>query len=579
VGKPLDSIIGHTHWDVFPRDEAEKRWKFLSRAISTGTEQVTEVRVPRPDGDTYWVTTATPIKDSSGAISLVVCSSKNITARKRSEEALKESNFQLEATLAHARDLAVQAQEATLAKSRFLASMSHEIRTPLNAILGFSQLMEKDLDASPRQRRHLETIRRSGEHLLALLNDVLELSKGEAGRQVLDPTTFDLQAMLGDLTTMFRNTADAKGLALEAEGIEGLPRFISADALKLRQSLINLLGNAVKFTMTGGVKLRVWIEDAEATEQEPTGQKRFVAVVEDSGPGISAEDELRLFSPFVQAETGRRVSGGTGLGLALSRQFARMMGGDVSVASEPGKGAAFRLEVLVAPGVAPTAAAHEREVLRLEESQPPCQVLVAEDSEASRLFLVEMLEIAGFQVTAVDDGSKAVAACAARLPDLVLIDWQMPGMNGDEAIIQLRQIPKGDQVKIIMLTAQATAEIRSRALAAGADDFMAKPFRQGDLFEKIRVLTDVRYVYSQPLPTQGALANPPVLTRQMLAHLSPELKAGLHEAAIRARQDQLLKLSSQAALVDPEAGEIVRSLVVAYDYDTLIRLLDRQASP
>jgi signal transduction histidine kinase len=220
VGKPLDSIIGHTHWDVFPRDEAEKRWKFLSRAISTGTEQVTEVRVPRPDGDTYWVTTATPIKDSSGAISLVVCSSKNITARKRSEEALKESNFQLEATLAHARDLAVQAQEATLAKSRFLASMSHEIRTPLNAILGFSQLMEKDLDASPRQRRHLETIRRSGEHLLALLNDVLELSKGEAGRQVLDPTTFDLQAMLGDLTTMFRNTADAKGLALEAEGIE-----------------------------------------------------------------------------------------------------------------------------------------------------------------------------------------------------------------------------------------------------------------------------------------------------------------------------------------------------------------------
>jgi CheY-like chemotaxis protein len=331
--------------------------------------------------------------------------------------------------------------------------------------------------------------------------------------------------------------------------------------------------------MTGGVKLRVWIEDAEATEQEPTGQKRFVAVVEDSGPGISAEDELRLFSPFVQAETGRRVSGGTGLGLALSRQFARMMGGDVSVASEPGKGAAFRLEVLVAPGVAPTAAAHEREVLRLEESQPPCQVLVAEDSEASRLFLVEMLEIAGFQVTAVDDGSKAVAACAARLPDLVLIDWQMPGMNGDEAIIQLRQIPKGDQVKIIMLTAQATAEIRSRALAAGADDFMAKPFRQGDLFEKIRVLTDVRYVYSQPLPTQGALANPPVLTRQMLAHLSPELKAGLHEAAIRARQDQLLKLSSQAALVDPEAGEIVRSLVVAYDYDTLIRLLDRQASP
>ncbi len=573
VSKTPDAIVGLTMWDVFPKDEADKRFGFLNRSFLTGLEQSLEVRVPRADGDRFFVTTVTPIKDATGAVVSAICSSKDISPRKHAEQALQEANRQLEVALVRAGELAVQAQEATRAKSRFLANMSHEIRTPLNAILGFSQLMRTDPDISPNQRQRVDTISRSGEHLLALLNDILELSKAEAGRQTLDPTTFDLHALFVDLTVMFRQATEAKHLTLETDGLDRVPQYVVADSLKLRQTLINLLGNAVKFTTTGGIKLRAWTEPLGPSDPPVAGQRSLVAVVEDSGPGIGAEDLSRLFEVFEQTQKGHRTGHGFGLGLAISRQFARMMGGDVTVTSELGKGTAFRVEVLVMHGTASaTSAPGDRDVLRLEPGQSPCRVLVVEDSADSRRLLVEMLGDVGFEVTEADDGIDGVAACLNQQPDLLLIDNMLPGIDGDEAIRRIRQSEGGARVKIIMVTADATPEARNRAMVAGAEDFVAKPFRRGEMFEKIRLLTGVRYAYAEPLPSDAAKPSP-APTRNRLEQLPAALREQLREAAIRGRQEHLLALADQVRAVDLAAGEGLRGMIDAFDYDLLTQLV------
>ncbi len=516
--------------------------------------------------------TAMPIRDAGNNVIQVVEIIQDITDRKHAEDSLRESNSQLEEAIVRANEMAVQAQVATIAKGRFLASMSHEIRTPLNAILGFSQLMRGDSDLTLLQRQRVETINRSGEHLLALLNDILELSKIDAGRQPLELKTFDLQALLDDLATVFRLKAEIKGLSFDVEGIDSVPRYIVADEQKLRQVLTNLLSNAVKFTLTGGIRLRARVEAAGET-----AGMRLAVLVEDTGPGIRAEEMDLLFMAFEQAEAGRSSGSGSGLGLAISRQYARLMGGDVSITGKEGSGSVFCLDIPVKPGTTAMAAKipDALQLRRIEAVQPRYRVLVVDDTELSRRFLVMMLRRAGFDVSEADSGSLAVAVFSGERPHVVLMDQRMPGMNGDEAIRRIRSSPGGEQVKIITLTANATDEVRAQVLAAGADDFMVKPFRQEELFEKIRLPTGVKYIYAgSDRPARAAAGRLPVPTKEMLAVIPAELRKQIREAIVRGRLDRMIELIQKTADIDAKMTGKLLDLVAKYDYEAILQQLE-----
>lgn len=492
----------------------------------------------------------------------------NVKSRVKTEKNLIEANSLLKATNAKVRDLAKQAMSANTAKSRFLAHMSHEIRTPLNAILGFSQLMQYDLELSPSQKQRVDTINRSGKHLLNLLNDILELSKIEAGNLSVTSVSFDLHCLINDVLLLFRSRMEDKNLTTAVYDLEKVPKYLVADEQKLRQVIINLLSNAVKYTVSGGVSLRVNVQDGgpDAT--------RLVILVEDTGPGITAEEMEQLFLPFEQTSTGRKSGTGSGLGLAISRQFARIMGGDVTVVSELGKGSVFRFDIPVKTGAAQSDTGNRR-VLRLEAGQPKFRILIAEDDNDSKNFLVQMLDNIGFEVLQVSNGNEAVEAFISGKPQLILMDDSMPVMRGDEAIRLIRKSPGGASVKILALTANASEETRQRFITAGTDDFMAKPFSQSDLFEKIRILSGIRYVYSDSCKEERITQESvPVLTKEEMDSLPADLRQQIRAATISCRHDQLLKLIQQVTEIAPETGETLRNMALRFDYNALIKLLN-----
>ena len=312
-------------------------------------------------------------------------------AHKVRTRALRRRTELLEAEVAsRTADLALSEQralDANRAKSTFLANMSHELRTPMNAILGFVQLMKRDKGLNAEQRENVNIIERSGEHLLALINDVLSISKIEAGHVALNEHPFDLPRMLDGLRETFRLKAESKGLGFDVDLSDDMPRYVRGDEAKVRQVLINLLGNAFKFTETGGVVLRASWRDARA-----------VFEVEDTGRGIASEEIDKLFGAFVQTESGRLSQEGTGLGLAISRSFARLMGGDITVESEPGHGTVFRVELLLPATDAVIHESNPRPVIGLEPGQPLFRILVVDDTLENRKLLVKLLGAIGFQM-------------------------------------------------------------------------------------------------------------------------------------------------------------------------------------
>jgi PAS domain S-box-containing protein len=524
-----------------------------------------EFRIVRPDGVIRWINHAClPVLDAQGRYLGPRGSNRDVTERKRVEEELRTAK--------------VAAEAANLAKSVFLANMSHEIRTPMNAILGFAQLLQRDPALSRQQIEHLDTIARSGEHLLALINDILEVSKIEAGRSVLNPSPFDLRGLLEDLEMVFRMRAGSKKLQVDFSVSPEVPGFVVGDESKVRQIFINLLGNAVKFTRDGGIAVRV---RAKTVASETL---RLVVEIEDTGPGIP-EDELgKLFQPFQQATTGIRA-GGTGLGLALCREFTRMMGGDISVSSQVGSGSVFRFEINlgVAADVSIISKSDSRRVERLKPGQPPCRVLVVDDREENRRLLNEMLTGTGFEVRLACDGQEAVAVFLDWHPQVVLMDMHMPVMDGYEAIRRIRASSTGQAVKIISVTASVFEEKRHAVLAAGADDFLPKPFREEDLYEKLRTHAGVDYEYSitKPLPAAGAVsvtADGVTTTEIPLVHLPENLALALRTAIGEGDLDKVLELTTQIEALSPEAAAYLRFLAGRFNYEKLSEWLEMMPS-
>ena len=455
-------------------------------------------------------------------------------------------------------------RRASQAKSVFLANMSHEIRTPMNAILGFSQILLKDPALAASQRQHLEVISRSGEHLLELIDDILEMSKIEAGRTPLAPASFNLRGLITDLTSMFRMRAESKGLDFAVTVAPDGPAVLLADEKKLRQILINLLGNAIKFTDKGSVRCAV------AIRREADGALRLTVDVEDTGPGVAAIDAERIFQAFEQTEAGVGA-GGTGLGLAISRQFARLMGGDITLESEIGRGSRFRLDVPVVVGTSggTTPSELRRRVVGIKTGLGAFHVLVVDDEPANRLLLVEMLKAVGFGTREAASGEEALALATEWPPDAILMDVRMPGGSGLDAIRRLRAREAQRRIPIIAVSASTFAEDRGQALAAGASDFLGKPFRESELLEKLRAGLGVEYVYLAATPREdGEPAGVPAGPGRLL--LAAKTAEQLRQAAGSADYGRIIEILDALAGTAPEAATALREIVDRFDYPALL---------
>jgi signal transduction histidine kinase/CheY-like chemotaxis protein len=488
--------------------------------------------------------------------------------------------LRIEAEMQKAKEAAVA---ANIAKSVFLANMSHELRTPLNAILGFSRLMSHDPNLPVHQKEDLGIILQSGEHLLELINDVLEMSKIEAGRVVLTPNNFDLHRLLQEIEEIFQTRAAEKGLALIYEADPDLPPYIQTDEKKLRQVFLNLLSNAVKFTERGGITVRSRLKEQLSTQEVLLGFE-----IEDTGPGIPLDQIRDLFNYFVQTEAGKKLQEGTGLGLSISRNFVRMMSGDINVTSQVGVGSIFAFEIRV--GLAKRedvlARPRERRAIGIEPDQGQWRILVAEDREANRKLLVKLLKPfvdplsgQGFEIREAVNGREAVEIWAAWAPHLIFMDMRMPEMDGHEATQRIRATIKGHATVIVALTASAFEEERKLILSEGINDFIRKPFKDHEIFDVLSKHLGIRFVYAEEpvLADVIEMAGPKsVLALNESPTLPTEWLGELTHAAAAADGERIHELLEQIRVQNPQLADSLQGLAAQYRFDLIIDALPKR---
>lgn len=564
-------------WPSLVHPQDKERVRAQRRLLSLGENSESEYRLIRSDDRVIWVRDSARVKQERTSL-LVYGVISDVSERKSIEDELRQYQDHLEdlvtkrtEELAEAKDAA---ESANRAKSAFLANMSHELRTPLNAILGFAQLMERDPDITKGQRENLGIISRSGQHLLALINDVLELSKIEAGRTTLIPTTFDLYEVLQNLKEMFRVNAESKGLTLHVEIDDELPQYIVSDEQKLRQVLTNLLSNAIKFTFEGKIILRSLVGQL----QNESATLNFAVI--DTGSGIATEEQHDLFDPFVQSRANVAVNEGTGLGLPISRQFVQLMGGDLRLKSSPGAGSTFEFEIQVEIAE-PTAIILEepsRRVTGIAPDQPEFRILIVEDKEYSRMLLKQLLESVGFVVSEAENGREAIDKFLEWHPHLIWMDMRMPVMNGYEATRRIRELPQGKETYILALTASAFEEEKVNVLAAGCDDFVRKPFREAEIFDRMTAFLGVSYLYDNQEPIkfggeQGRVED--ILTPEALRNISEKWLADLNHAATRARSDQITAVLEEINEKHPDIAYAFAQLVDDFQFDKIMALTNR----
>jgi signal transduction histidine kinase/CheY-like chemotaxis protein len=468
--------------------------------------------------------------------------------------------------LLQARDAAEQANKA---KSIFLANMSHELRTPLNAILGFSSLMRRAPDMPESQCENLDIINHSGEHLLKLINDVLEMAKIEAGHRQLVMTVFDLGAMVLDVVEMMRLRAREKGLQLILDQSSEFPRYIKGDEARLRQILLNLVSNAVKYTEEGGATIRLGTGST---------QYHLVIEIEDSGPGISAEDQARLFQPFVQLEAGAtRQQEGTGLGLVITREFIKMMGGKLTLESSVGKGSLFRVELPLEP-----ASEAEIEMLHgqirgrvtgVAPGQRIYRVLIAEDQRENLLLLERLMGNIGVATKHAENGEECVRIFNDWLPDLIWMDWRMPVMDGVEATRRIRNLPGGEKVKIVAVTASAFEEQHQYIIEAGVDDLVRKPYRADEIYDCMARQLNVKFLYD----TDSSVTPPEIATEvelaAKLAELPDDLRLELQQALESLEYKRINTVIGKIRESDAELAAALLQHTGNFDYPAILNAL------
>lgn len=471
----------------------------------------------------------------------------------------------LEANLIQAREVA---EAANKAKSSFLANMSHELRTPLNAILGFSRLLRHDSNMTESQRKTLDLINRSGENLLNLINDVLDMSKIEAGRLEIENAPFDLHTMLSDIIELVRVRAESKGLRLQLEQQPSFPQFISGDETKLRQAVINLIGNAIKFTDQGTVTLRLSAENTDSSHSH------LHIEVQDSGVGISPEDQNLIFDPFVQVGL-QNTQKGTGLGLSITRKLVELMGGELTVNSHIGQGACFRINLpaQLAKNSA-TRESNPARVLGLAPGQAEYRILIVEDQMENWLLLQRLLQDAGLSVRVAQNGLQGIEEFETWQPHLIWMDIRMPLLDGIEATRRIRRLNGGDKVKIVALTASAFQEEHEQIMAAGMDDFVGKPYRPDEIFDCLS--RQLGLIFTRAETATEPLLVEPSLQYEDVSILPANLRESLRLAAVELDQEKLETLLVLVERQDPRLAKIITQMAKAYRFEELSSLLSQQ---
>jgi signal transduction histidine kinase/CheY-like chemotaxis protein len=464
-----------------------------------------------------------------------------------------------------------QAEAANQAKSVFLANMSHELRTPLNAILGFTNLMRKASEVTSDQMEKLNIISNSGENLLSLINNVLDISKIEAGHMVREDADVNLKHLLHGIESLMSVRVVGKGLSFDMVLSPDLPEDITVDSGKLRQVLTNLIANAVKYTEKGGVFLKV-----EVVERKSPHLARLHFEVEDSGVGIREEDQEIIFSPFEQIGNQPATESGTGLGLAICKQYAELLGGHIGVISEPGKGSLFHLEILVsipAPSEKTITEPLHGHVVGLAKGQERYRILIVEDKLENRLLLHSLLEPLGFDLREAINGQEAVEQFGQWRPHLIWMDIRMPVMNGLEATRRIKGSEAGVDTKIVALTAHALEEERIEILEAGCDDFIRKPYRDTEIFGALAKQLGVRFLYAEEEEPAATIAEDDLDVEQ-LRKISPDLIENLRDATIRLDEGHCLKAAGIISDHNHELGKRLLRMVEDLQYKKILIALD-----
>ncbi|MEG4245463.1 PAS domain S-box protein [Microcoleus sp. MON2_D6] len=576
--KPGELVMDVKVWEqmIHPDD---KCWVFEtlnSNLQDSSLKYAFDYRVRCKSGEWKWIANYGKIVayDEEGKPLRMIGTHKDISDRKQKELALL-----------HAMEAA---EAANLAKSTFLANMSHELRTPLNVILGFAQVMTHDISLTPNQKQDLQTIRRSGDHLLSLINDVLDLSKIESGHCTVEQSGLDLIALLHSLRNMLAERASSKGLDFCFEIAPEVPQFMIVDAQKLRQVLLNLLSNAIKFTERGSITLQVSIE-ADGTGALTTTRQILQCVVADTGVGIASVELDTIFDAFVQAQAGKRSIAGTGLGLTISRKLLELMGGKISVSSTLGEGSTFTFTLPVSPisGVNVTPEENNRLVIGLAPSERDRRILVVDDQAENRLLMVRLLTQLGLEVKEATNGQQAVQIWQQWQPDLTWMDIRMPVLDGYEATKQIRAMEDGQNSIIIALTAQASQSDRALALAAGCNDYISKPFREQTLFLKMAQYLGLEYVYEEEDTEKGerrtdcfpsdlcsvASSVSNSLDPMLLATLPKEWVVELEDAALCGDDFAIVELVAELSSDLAQFGTHLTELAHQYQFEKILNLI------